>query len=70
MITLRAEEMYSTKGDGLLSVLSLPATVSNFMLTPRDISVWLPKEYNFAEFKRVDFPVLYCHDGQNGKCNP
>mmetsp|Transcript_8735 Transcript_8735/g.18346 ORF Transcript_8735/g.18346 Transcript_8735/m.18346 type:complete len:423 (-) Transcript_8735:69-1337(-) len=65
VITLPAEEMYSTKGDGLLSVLSLPATVSNFMLTPRDISVWLPKEYDFVEFKRVDFPVLYCHDGQN-----
>ncbi len=70
VVTLPAEEMYSTKGDGLLSFLSLPASVNNLLLIPRDISVWLPKEYDYVEFKRVYFPLLYCHDGQNGECDP
>lgn len=35
----------------------------NLMLTPRDITVWLPPQYNQLDTHR--FSVLYCHDGQN-----
>jgi hypothetical protein len=36
---------------------------NRILLPPRDITVWLPPEYNDDEFTR--FPTLYCHDGQN-----
>ena len=35
------------------------------MLPPRNIKVWLPAEYHKPEFRTHQFPVLYCHDGQN-----
>lgn len=34
-------------------------------LPPRDIKVWLPKEYHSHKHSHERFPVLYCHDGQN-----
>lgn len=67
VITLPGKEMYSDKSSpGLLGFMPLPS-MSNLMLSPRDISVWLPKEYNMAEYRSRHFPILYCHDGQNGK---
>lgn len=33
------------------------------LLPPRDISVWLPPDYDLHP--NMNFPVLYCHDGQN-----
>lgn len=38
-------------------------SANSFLLPPRDISVWLPPDYD----KHADmaFPVLYVHDGQN-----
>jgi len=35
----------------------------NSLLPPRDISVWLPPDYDLHP--NMKFPVLYCHDGQN-----
>lgn len=37
---------------------------SSFLLPPREISVWLPPQYDMCP-NDVRFPVLYCHDGQN-----
>jgi len=37
------------------------------ILPKRDVAVWLPKEYDLKEFHGDDFPILYCHDGQNGE---
>jgi len=34
-------------------------------LPPRDITVWLPPDYDNPQYKNMRFPVLYCHDGQN-----
>ena len=39
----------------------------NVKLPKRDVSVWLPAEYDLKEFEGKDFPILYCHDGQNGE---
>lgn len=36
---------------------------STLFLQPRDIQVWLPPQYD--TYPELDFPVLYCHDGQN-----
>ncbi len=40
------------------------SSYENAILPPRDVKVWLPREYHTND-KR--FPVLYCHDGQNGE---
>lgn len=37
------------------------------ILPPRDIKVWVPKEYHTSQYSQESFPVLYCHDGQNGE---
>jgi hypothetical protein len=44
------------------------ASVQDVILPPRDIKVWVPKEYHTLQYSQESFPVLYCHDGQNGKC--
>lgn len=36
---------------------------NSFILPPREISVWLPPDYE--KFPAMKFPVLYVHDGQN-----
>jgi hypothetical protein len=41
--------------------------VENVVLPPRDVKVWLPKEYHSSEYRHQRFPVLYCHDGQTGE---
>ena len=42
----------------------LSSLYEDAILPPRDVKVWLPREYHTND-KR--FPVLYCHDGQNGE---
>ena len=44
------------------------ASVQDVILPPRDIKVWVPKEYHTLQYSQESFPVLYCHDGQNGEC--
>ncbi|KAL9187863.1 hypothetical protein ACHAXT_006241 [Thalassiosira profunda] len=41
------------------------SSLDNAVLPPRDIKVWLPPVYNAPEYSDRQFPVLYCHDGQN-----
>jgi hypothetical protein len=41
------------------------SSFENVVLPPRDVKVWLPREY--SEHSKRRFPILYCHDGQNGK---
>lgn len=43
------------------------SSLENVLLPPRDVKVWLPKGY--YENRSQRYPVLYCHDGQNGKLN-
>lgn len=38
-------------------------TSNSLVLPPRDITVWLPPDYDIHT--DMKFPVLYCHDGQN-----
>lgn len=65
------EELNGPFPDGLNGgrLVTIPAAnlsyhrYDNNVLPPRDIQVWLPKEYD--EHPDVPFPVLYCHDGQN-----
>jgi len=38
-------------------------TSNSLVLPPRDITVWLPPDYD--KHPDMKFPVLYCHDGQN-----
>lgn len=40
---------------------------NTLLLPPRDIQVWLPKDYDL--YPSTKFPVLYCHDGQNAICD-
>lgn len=61
VITLPQNELYSTKS----SPFNLFSSIENMMLPPRDVKVWLPPEYYKPEFRTHQFPVLYCHDGQN-----
>lgn len=35
------------------------------MLPPRTIDVWLPREYDEEAYVDQDFPLLFCHDGNN-----
>eukprot|EP00956_Cyclotella_meneghiniana_P018419 scaffold30636_cov100-Cyclotella_meneghiniana.AAC.8 len=42
----------------------LPSS-SSAGLPKRDINVWLPREYDEMEYQKENFPILYCHDGQN-----
>jgi predicted alpha/beta superfamily hydrolase len=38
---------------------------SEILPNDRDISVYLPPQYSYDEFKTRRFPVFYLHDGQN-----
>ena len=51
-----------------LNLLNLDplSSFENVVLPPRDVKVWLPREYH-SEHSNRRFPILYCHDGQNGK---
>ena len=42
-------------------------SIKSAVLQPRDVKVWLPKEYHLEEYRHRHFPLLYCHDGQNGE---
>lgn len=66
VVTLPKEELYSaTKKSGSSPFNLLSTTVENILLPPRDIKVWMPAEYHKEEFRTHQFPILYCHDGQN-----
>jgi predicted alpha/beta superfamily hydrolase len=61
VVTLPRDELYPTKS----SPFNLFSSIENIILPPRDIKVWMPAEYHKPEFRTHQFPVLYCHDGQN-----
>jgi hypothetical protein len=71
VITLPRVDLFSGQkdnGNPLLNFNLNPfSSLENAVLPPRDIKVWLPKEYHFPEYSRQRFPVLYCHDGQTGE---
>lgn len=45
----------------------LASSYEDAILPPRDVKVWFPREYHSYENHSLRFPVLYCHDGQNGE---
>jgi len=61
VVTLPRDELYPTKS----SPFNLFSSIENIILPPRDVKVWMPAEYQKPEFRKHQFPVLYCHDGQN-----
>lgn len=65
VVTLPRRDIFPGQSDSNpLSLLPNPfSSLENVVLPPRDVKVWLPKEYHSDRNKR--FPVLYCHDGQN-----
>ncbi|EED93349.1 predicted protein [Thalassiosira pseudonana CCMP1335] len=68
VVTLPSRDLYGKKNDGGTSFLSSfnpLSSLNNIMLPPRDVLVWLPKEYHMPEYRGERFQVLYCHDGQN-----
>jgi hypothetical protein len=75
VITIPQKDLYRIPDDNSVffnnfnTVFPNPfASVQDVILTPRDIKVWVPKEYHTLQYSQESFPVLYCHDGQNGKC--
>jgi len=38
---------------------------NTIVLPPRPIDVWLPREYDDEAYMDQEFPLLFCHDGQN-----
>lgn len=56
IITIPPEETYS---------VDVHLSGNNLVLPPRPIDVWLPHEYDEPQFQSIQFPVLFCHDGQD-----
>ena len=44
---------------------SIDVKFNNIVLPPRHIHVWLPREYDLEKYRDKEFPILFCHDGQN-----
>jgi hypothetical protein len=69
VVTIPGETLYK-QDKSFFNSINPFATWEDVVLPKRDIDVWLPKEYDSYEFKGDDFPILYCHDGQNGENVP
>ena len=71
VVTLPRSDLFSRQkesGNPLFNFnLSPFSSLENAVIPPRDIKVWLPKEYHSSEYSSQRFPVLYCHDGQTGE---
>lgn len=74
VVTLPRRELFHNRGEeGVnddLSFLNLNlgnpfSSLEHVVLPPRDVKVWLPREYHSPKHRRQCFPILYCHDGQN-----
>lgn len=63
VITIPQKELFP----GQRKDWNLSTSYENTILPPRDVKVWLPREYHSSESHGLHFPVLYCHDGQNGE---
>jgi enterochelin esterase-like enzyme len=56
IVTIPPEETYA---------IDVSLSGNTIVLPPRPIDVWLPREYDDELYLDHNFPVLYCHDGQN-----
>eukprot|EP00581_Thalassiosira_minuscula_P032831 CAMPEP_0183761752 /NCGR_PEP_ID=MMETSP0739-20130205/8632_1 /TAXON_ID=385413 /ORGANISM="Thalassiosira miniscula, Strain CCMP1093" /LENGTH=454 /DNA_ID=CAMNT_0025999949 /DNA_START=42 /DNA_END=1406 /DNA_ORIENTATION=+ len=78
IITLPRRELFPGQGSESMGIGDIPflnnlnldtlnplSSLENAVLPPRDVKVWLPREYHAPEYRTHDFPILYCHDGQN-----
>lgn len=68
VVTIPGDKLYRDDTPFLSSVNPF-SSYEDVVLPKRDVDVWLPKEYEMNEFKGENFPILYCHDGQNGECS-
>jgi hypothetical protein len=66
VVTIPGEALYKDDKSFFNSINPF-ATWKDVVLPKRDVDAWLPNEYDSIEFKAEEFPVLYCHDGQNGE---
>ena len=68
LVTIPGEKLYEKDSSFFnINALNPFTTRDDVKLPKRDVSVWLPAEYDMKEFEGEDFPILYCHDGQNGE---
>lgn len=74
IVTIPGETLYNNKQKDNNSIFDTVLKSNPFVtsweglsLPKRDINVWLPREYDLMEFQKENFPILYCHDGQNGE---
>jgi len=66
VVTLPRRDLFPGSDNPFLNVNLDPfSSLENVVLPPRDIQVWLPREYHSSEYRNQRFPILYCHDGQN-----
>ena len=56
------DQVSTPRGDGACPLL-WHRQLASHGLTPRDVAVWLPPDYDAEPTRR--YPVLYMHDGQN-----
>ena len=56
VVTIPPEETYA---------IDVKLSGNTVVLPPRPIDVWLPREYDDEAYVDQDFPLLFCHDGQN-----
>lgn len=66
IVIIPGEELYKSSNN-VLSAFNPFTSFENLVLPRRDVTVWLPREYDSEEFGAESFPILYCHDGQNGE---
>jgi len=65
VVTLPRRDLFPGQSDENLLFINPFSSLENVVLPPRDVKVWLPKEYHSSEYRNERFPILYCHDGQN-----
>ena len=68
IVTIPGEELYKEQTSSFLNsnVLNPFSSWEDVILPRRNVNVWLPREYDLQQYLEEKFPILYCHDGQNG----
>ena len=51
--------LYGQNNNNNFFDINLLGSLENVVLPPRDIKVWLPKQYHLPEYRYHHFPVLY-----------
>ena len=62
VVTIPKDDLYGQNNNNNFFDINLLKPLSSFenvVLPPRDIKVWLPKQYHLPEYRYHRFPVLY-----------